>query len=261
MRAVSFLFIFFLFIVVIGCTVATPVVEDKSNLSLSENQTSSGENATTASDNNSLGSNLNIPTSCQEQWRCISTSVLAHQEGNCTFKSKQTCPLGCNFENNSCKTLECKEGYGCRTPSTKAYQDKYCSWMLEEKCEFGCWKGACLNSTEAQALNTTDNATKMAKPAPPVYDPYAGVQWINVGDSVQFSTVGKNNTELNHTLNILAIEDGRTILKVDTFHSDWVKEGDTAKFLGGTISIDVAEIQFQSFEGGVRKVGYRLGTG
>lgn len=255
----TFLLVLFFFLssLVIGCSVPTSQVENNSNLSLTSNQTIAEENTSVSSPSDIAVQN---PTSCQEQWRCVSASTLAHQEGNCTFKNKQTCPLGCNFENNSCKTLECKEGYGCRTPSTKAYQDKYCSWMLEEKCEFGCWKGACLNATEAQALNTTDNATKMAKPAPPVYDPYAGVQWINVGESVEFSMNGKNNTQLNHTLSILAIEDGRVIMKVDTLHSDWVREGETAKFLGGTIFIDIREIQFQSFEGGVRKVGYKLST-
>ncbi len=253
----SFLLVLFLFLLtlVVGCTVSTPLSENNSNLSLTNNQTIAEENTSVSSPSDIAVQN---PSSCQSQWRCISASTLAHQEGNCTFKNKQTCTLGCNFENNSCKTVECKEGYGCRTPSTKAYQDKFCSWMLEEKCEFGCWKGACLNATEAQVLNATDNTTKMGKPAPPVYDPYAGVQWINVGESVAFTTNGVNNTELNHILSILAIEDGRAIMKVDTVHSDWVKEGDTAKFFGGTVSIDIREIQFQSFEWGVRKVGYIL---
>ncbi len=218
-------------------------------------------NGTVNSLNNSNVSEIAAPTSCTAQWRCISSTIRAFQNESCKFTIRETCPLSCVMENGTCLKVNCKDGFFCRNSVTRGYQDQYCAWMLEEKCEFGCKKGKCLNATEAGVNTTVKNETEAVKVEEKAPDIYAGVEWLNAGEVVTFSAKGDTNNLTDHTFSIKAIEGGRVIVKVDTFNSDWLEEGDTAKFLGGTVLVDIVEIQFQAFDGGVRKVGYKLSMG
>ncbi len=228
---------------------------------VSNNVTSESVNDTIDTVDSTNLSEIVAPTECTPQWRCISSTIRAFQNESCKFTIRETCPISCVMENGTCLKANCEEGFFCRNSVIRAYQDQYCAWMLEEKCEFGCKMGKCLNATEAGVNTTMKNETAVAKTEEKAPDIYAGVEWINVGEVVSFSTKESGSNQTEHTLSIKAIEGGRVIVKVDTFNSDWLEEGDTAKFLGGTVLLDIVEIQFQAFEGGVRKVGYKLSMG
>ncbi len=244
MKTASFLAIsLLLFLFVAGCQSA----EEKTGNSTSEDITIL-ENE----DNKTITDPL-LPasTSCTPQWKCISTKVRAFQNENCNFTVRETCPLTCVMDNGTCLKADCKEGYYCRNAQIRSYQDKYCTWMLEERCEFGCKETKCLNASEAPpSENNIAGEAAVETPPPSLYE---GVEWINYGEAATFTT-----GEVEHALSISIIESGRVKVMVDTVRSDWLGEGDTASFAGGTITVNIVEIQFQPYAGGAQKVGYRL---
>lgn len=189
------------------------------------------------------------PFSCTPQWKCISSTIRRFQESNCTFKAQEKCTITCDFETNECKKIQCEEGFFCENPKTRAFRDKFCTWMLQEKCEFGCNEGICLNQTE---FEEEKNKTESAKAAE-VYDPYAGVTWLNYGES---ASVDVGNT--TYTLSIRLLEGDRVKVQLGEHTSDWLSEGNTALFLGGTVSLTLVEINFQPYEGGLKRIGYKL---
>lgn len=189
--------------------------------------------------------------SCAPQWKCTSSTTRRFQESNCTFKAQDKCPIGCDFETNNCTTVQCDEGYFCENPNTRAFRDTYCAWMLQEPCAFGCKNGACLNETEAGIAAETN--TTVAAAAPP--DPYAGVEWLNTNEQVEVA-VGN----MTYLFSVRILEADRTKIKFGDATSDWLKEGDAVLFVGGQVTITLVEINFQSYEGGLKRIGYKLTT-
>lgn len=194
---------------------------------------------------------VETPSLCTAQWKCISSSVRRFQESNCTFKAQEKCPIGCDLETNNCRTVQCEEGYSCVNPNTRGFKDKFCTWMLEEKCEFGCKEGACLNQTQFEEEKNKTESVKAAE----VYDPYAGVSWLNYNESTEVA-VGN----MTYDLSIRLMEAEKVKVQVGEFTSDWLSDGDTAKFYGGTVTFTLVEINFQAYEGGLQRVGYKLST-
>lgn len=234
----SIVFLFAFLLVVTGCS-----------------STVNGEEVLNETDQGNITSEqiVETPSSCTAQWKCISTSVRRFQESNCTFKAQEKCPISCDFETGDCKKIQCEEGYFCEDPNTRGFRDKFCSWMLEEKCEFGCKDAVCLNQTQFEEEKNKTEAAKAA--VAEVYDPYAGVSWLNYGESAEVA-VGN----ITYDLSIRLIEAGKIKVQVGGFTSDWLSEGDTANFYGGTVSFTLVEINFQAYEGGLQRVGYKLST-
>ncbi|MBS3170137.1 hypothetical protein J4210_06665 [Candidatus Woesearchaeota archaeon] len=190
--------------------------------------------------------------SCVPQWKCASSTTRRFQESNCSFKAQEKCSVGCDFETNNCTTVQCDEGYFCESPDTRAFRDKYCAWMLQEPCAFGCKNGACLNETEAAILVDSDKTNTTAAAETPS-DPYAGVEWLNAQEQVEVP-VGN----MTYLFSVRILEADRTKIKFGDATSDWLKEGDTVLFVGGQVTITLVEINFQPYEGGLKRIGYKI---
>ncbi|MBI4151690.1 hypothetical protein HY496_01860 [Candidatus Woesearchaeota archaeon] len=243
-RIYSSLLTFSLFVVVLLLTSCNPSPE-----AVPENVTDAV--AETSEDSTSeVGESLEIEaTACIPQWKCVSSKIRRFQESNCTFKARDDCTVSCDFATGKCQTVQCDEGYLCENPNTRAFRDKFCTWMLREKCEFGCEKGVCRN--QSQAENAA--AESVAESSAPVVDPYAGVKWLDAGASID---VAVGNT--TYPLSIRILEAGRAKMRLGDVTSDWLSDGGTASFLGGKVTFTVVEINFQSYDGGLKQVGYRL---
>ena len=93
------------------------------------------------------------PSSCVHGWKCISSTMKAYLNEDCTWKSKSTCKLGC--VNNACIVGSvCASGFKCMDDKTKGFQNEDCSWDQTVLCELGCKNSKC-----TEPVNATVNAT------------------------------------------------------------------------------------------------------
>jgi len=83
------------------------------------------------------------PNTCVPGWKCISSTMKAYLNEDCTWKSKSTCKLGC--ANNACIVGSvCTSGFKCMNDNTTGFQNEDCSWDQTVTCDLGCKNGACV---------------------------------------------------------------------------------------------------------------------
>lgn len=190
-----------------------------------------------------------VSGACEPKWKCIGSDTKAFQLENCSFTDRKECPLGCF--NDTCRIKEaCVVGFKCKDKTTKGFQTEGCRWISETKCEWKCENAECVpkpeNLTEEEIVEVEEPA-----PAPVVITPE---NRLALGETVTIVSGG-----VNYELSIYILEPERVKLKLNTQKSDWMAEGDTATFFGGSVSITVNEILFQSHDEGVKAVVWEEG--
>ena len=189
---------------------------------------------------------------CVQSWRCISSSIKAWQNADCSFGEKKDCPLGCY--NDTCRVKEaCDPGIKCRDGNTRGYQLESCQWTNEVDCEWRCEDNACIEMPENYTTNETpENETPEEAAVEPVIVPATPENRLEIGQ-VKLINVNGNQTELS----IYIIEESRVRLKLGTQKSDWLMEGQSGYFSVG-VNITVTELLFQPYDGGTKAVVFEV---
>lgn len=180
------------------------------------------------------------PGVCLGKWICISSNVKAFQDQNCELFNRTTCKQIC--KEGVCSEEEikiCTPGFKCRNQFERAFQRESCEWDKRERCEFGCdfQNNKCHT---ASTVNSTKTEETIEKPA---LNPI-----ISLGEVQQVNS---------QNLTIYVLESDRVKLKINKQRSEWLAEGQTFASTSG-VSITVVEILFQPYEGGNRKVVYKV---
>lgn len=181
------------------------------------------------------------PGTCTGKWICISSNVKAFQDENCELSNRTTCKKIC--QDGVCSEEEikiCIPGFKCRNQYERAFQRESCGWDKRERCEYGCDLSNNKCHT-ASIMNTTKAVETTEKPAPNPIISLGEVQPVN-----------------NQNLTIYILEPDRVKLKINQQRSEWLNEGQTFTSISG-VKITVVEILFQPYEGGNRKIVYKVG--
>ncbi|MBI2661900.1 hypothetical protein HYX11_00380 [Candidatus Woesearchaeota archaeon] len=93
-------------------------------------------------------------STCVPGWKCISSTMKAYLNEDCTWKGKSTCKLGC--ANNACIVGSvCTSGFKCMNNNTKGFQNEDCSWDQTVTCDLGCKNAACAEPVNTTLVNVT----------------------------------------------------------------------------------------------------------
>ncbi|HLC71133.1 MAG TPA: hypothetical protein VJI32_03945 [Candidatus Nanoarchaeia archaeon] len=227
-----------LFILILGCN-------SEEQASLQENETPTVlENISQETPESS--SDIDLPAGeCLVGWKCISSTVKAYREPDCSFGERVQCPLGCF--NDTCRAAStCTSGFKCINDHRKGYQTEACTWINDVECPGGCEEGECL-FYNASAMEITPEPEVEEEPAAPV-------------DNSRTLRMGQQETidigDEDRVISIYILEQSKVKFSVDGFKTDWMEEGDTVLIRGLTIT--VKEILFQSFSGGKQEVRYTV---
>src|SRR3989344_2165569 len=179
------------------------------------------------------------PGECKDDWICISSSVRAFQSYDCEIINRTTCETEC--VNGVCQEKEikiCTSGFKCRNQYSKGFQREDCSWEKTERCEFGC--DLKNNKCHTASTENITEPTNSEKPTPHLEISFVETHQIN-----------------NQNLTIYILEAEKVRLKINEQRSDWLNEGETFTSSSGT-QITIIEILFQPYEGGNRKIIYKV---
>lgn len=184
---------------------------------------------------------LDVSGACVPRWDCISSSHKAYLLENCTWTKSEKCERGCT--EGECRRLSaCIPGFKCYGNSARGFQTELCAWIGKEECPYGCKDNECLPKPNGTVVVQPDEPE-------PVLEP------VLILDQGKTETVEVNGLE--HELKIYALEEGKVKIQLDDFRSDWLAEGEEFLFANG-LTVSVKTILFQSYEGGVKAVEYRL---
>ncbi len=244
-------FVLLVLFVLLGCTEELDKELEVEDIVTGESQTAARERAPAQLDETPEGAVTvsEVVTPCTAGWKCMSSRKKIYQLANCSFGERIDCPLGC--ENDACvvRTETCDSGFMCKDDFTIAFQTESCSWIRETECEWGCEDGECRLEAESVAEQ--------------VDEPSSAVDEEEQEERIQLSTLrmGESTTVevdgVEHSISLYLIQAGEVKMKIDDERSEWMNEGDSFSYDGVTIVVE--EILFQSFDGGIRQVGYRVG--
>ena len=244
---ILFLFLIILFIATFLVVSCSSSIIETNNQTIQNNKTVSAPTPSSLPD---TGKATLLPSSitlCNPQWKCISSTTMAFQNGSCGFSQKTPCKLGC-FNGTCAKPSTCEVGLKCKTSHTAAYQIADCSWLADEECPGGCEKGKCLFYNASRALNQTQSS---GTPAVVEATPVESFPTLMVGEKADLI---KNN--FHHNLSIYIIDEGKVRLLIDAQKSDWINEGGNYFFYSSGINLTVREVLFQSY--GVKQISYKI---
>lgn len=246
MKKELFVFLVFVGIVFAGCS---PTLEQSGESvssdtpSMNVSGSGSGDVSSDTSDTARLEENnfsLEDGGPCSSGWYCPSERHKAYRFDNCTNRNLERCDYGClegGCKKRPYSNVTCTSGFKCKNADTKAFQLESCSWESAVACEYGCEAGKCLPKPNGTSSGTTPEPEE------------ASVVYTTLKPGEEQQLAG------NHTIRIYLLEEGRVKIKVDGLRSDWLEEGMNAPFSTG-VTVIIGEILFQSYEGGVKQVGY-----
>ena len=230
--------------VVVGCS---SEMSNDINQTIKNNKTASAPASSSVPDTGKATSPPSVITLCNPQWKCISSTTMAFQNGSCGFGQKTPCKLGC-FNGTCAKSSTCAVGLKCKTSHTAAYQIADCSWRADEECLGGCENGKCKFYNASRALNQTQSS---GTPAVVEATPVKSFPTLMVGEKADLTA---NN--LHHNLSIYIIDEGKVKLLIDAQKSDWINEGNHFFFYSSGINVTVKEVLFQSY--GLKQISYKI---
>ncbi len=190
--------------------------------------------------------NVSAPGECDAGWKCISSSMKAYRQEDCSFGERVQCPLGCF--NDTCRAAStCSSGFKCINDHRKGYQTEACNWINDVECPGGCQDGECLLYNETAAQQAQQETAQAAADAPPP-------------DTSRTLSMGEQEVveinEQEHIISLYILEASRTKFSIDGFKTDWLEEGNSILIRG--LNLTIKEILFQSYPGGAQQVRYTI---
>ncbi len=222
------------------------------------NTSASQENSQASEDSGQPGM---PPGECAARWRCISSTVKAMQQADCSFGQRITCPFGCL--NDTCKSAPvCTSGFKCINEHRRGYQTEACTWLNERECPLGCENGGCLEAGNESANATAGmgdaasgsaggGAEDVESETTLSQEPGESLYALRMGQSLDY-TLG----ETTHEIYLYFLESDRARFEVNGRRGPWLMEGQNHTF--PELSITVQNILFQAYAGGVQQVEFMV---